>query len=45
MMVISVCTGDVHSGTSDMVYILEDEKGGQTEFTIHHRWQTNAGLS
>jgi hypothetical protein len=41
MIGIPVCTGDVHLGDRDTVYIIEDEDNRRREFTIRHRGMRN----
>jgi manganese oxidase len=42
MVTVPVCTGDVHLGDRDAVYVLEGDEGSRREFTVHHRGQVNA---
>lgn len=42
MISVPGCTGDVHLGDNDAAYTLMDETGGNRQFTIRHRGQTNA---
>jgi hypothetical protein len=41
MVVVPVCTGDVHLGANDTVYRLVTEDGNESEFKIRHRGKTN----
>jgi acyl-homoserine-lactone acylase len=41
MVVVPVCTGDVHLGDRDERYVLEGEGEVRREFTVHHRGLVN----
>ena len=41
MVTVPVCTGDVHVGDRDAVYVVEGNDGSRREFMVHHRGQTN----
>jgi hypothetical protein len=43
MVGIPDCTGDVHLGNSDQVYVLRGNDETSREFMIRHRGQVNAG--
>ena len=42
MVAVPVCTGDVHLGERDTVYVQDDEAGASAELRILHRGQVNA---